>query len=64
MAVRFFEVYGDGDAEIMEQFSGFNDVSSGYWAAEYIKTAASTAGLPATGMARSTQTVTSAAPRS
>ena len=40
MAVRFFEVYGDGDAEIMEQFSSFNDVSSGYWAAEYIKTAA------------------------
>lgn len=40
MAVRFFEVYGDGDAEIMEQFGGFNDVSSGYWAAEYIKTAA------------------------
>ena len=40
MAVRFFDVYGDGDAEIMEQFSGFNDVSSGYWAAEYIKYAA------------------------
>ena len=40
MAVRFFEVYGDGAKEIMEQFSGFNDVSSGYWAAEYIKTAA------------------------
>ena len=35
-----FDVYGDGDAEIMEQFSGFNDVSSGYWAAEYIKYAA------------------------
>ena len=40
MAVRFFDVYGSGDAEIMEQFSGFNDVSSGYWAAEYIKYAA------------------------
>ena len=40
MAVRFFDVYGDGDAEIMEQFSGFSDVSSGYWAAEYIKYAA------------------------
>lgn len=40
MAVRFFDVYGDGDAEIMEQFGGFNDVSSGYWAAEYIKYAA------------------------
>jgi len=40
MAVRFFDVYGDGDAEIMEQFSGFNDVSSGYWAAKYIKYAA------------------------
>lgn len=40
MAVRFFDVYGSGDAEIMEQFSGFNDVSPGYWAAEYIKYAA------------------------
>ena len=40
MAVRFFEVYGDGDAEIMEQFGSFNDVSSGYWAAEYIRYAA------------------------
>ena len=40
MAVRFFDVYGDGDAEIMEQFGGFNDVSSGYWAAEYIRYAA------------------------
>ena len=40
MAVRFFDVYGDGDAEIMEQFGSFNDVSSGYWAAEYIKYAA------------------------
>ena len=40
MAVRFFEVYGDGSKEIMEQFSSFNDVSSGYWAAEYIHYAA------------------------
>ena len=39
-AVRFFEAYGDGNAEIMEQYEGFNDVSSGYWAAEYIKDAA------------------------
>lgn len=40
MAVRFFEVYGDGDSDLMEQFGGFNDVSSGYWAAEYIRYAA------------------------
>ena len=40
MAVRFFEVYGDGAPEIMEQYSGFNDVSSGYWAAQYIQDAA------------------------
>ena len=40
MAVRFFEVYGDGDSDLMEQFSSFNDVSSGYWAAEYIRYAA------------------------
>lgn len=40
MAVRFFEAYGDGNAEIMEQYAEFNDVSSGYWAAEYIKDAA------------------------
>lgn len=39
-AVRFFEVYGDGDAEIMEQYASFSDVSAGYWAAEYIKDAA------------------------
>ena len=38
LAVRFFDVYGD--AEIMEQFKNFNDVSDGYWAAEYIKAAA------------------------
>ena len=40
LAVRFFDVYGDGDAEIMGQYKDFNDVSSGYWAAEYIKYAA------------------------
>ena len=39
-AVRFFEAYGDGDAELMEQYASFSDVSSGYWAAEYIKDAA------------------------
>ena len=39
-AVRFFEAYGDGDAEIMEQYASFSDVSAGYWAAEYIKDAA------------------------
>ena len=33
-------MYGDGDAEIMEQFKSFDDVSDGYWAAEYIKAAA------------------------
>jgi hypothetical protein len=40
MAVRFFEAYGDGAADIMEQYKDFTDVSSGYWAAEYIKDAA------------------------
>lgn len=40
LAVRFFDVYGDGDAEIMEQYKDFNDVSNGYWAAAYIKAAA------------------------
>ena len=40
MAVRFFDVYGDGDAEIMEQYKDFNDVSDGCWAATYIKAAA------------------------
>lgn len=40
LAVRFFDVYGDGDAEIMEQYKDFNDVSDGYWAATYIKAAA------------------------
>lgn len=40
LADRFFDVYGDGDAEIMEQYKDFNDVSDGYWAAAYIKAAA------------------------
>ena len=40
LAVRFFDVYGDGNAEIMEQYKDFNDVSDGYWAAAYIKAAA------------------------
>ena len=40
MAARFFDVYGDGAEDIMEQYEGFDDVSDGYWAAEYIKDAA------------------------
>lgn len=40
LAVRFFDVYGDGDAEIMGQYKDFNDVNDGYWAAAYIKAAA------------------------
>lgn len=40
MAVRFFDAYGEGADELMEKYSGFDDVSSGYWAAEYIKDAA------------------------
>ena len=40
MAARFFDVYGDGDEAIMEQYQGFDDVSDGYWAAEYIRDAA------------------------
>ena len=40
MAVRFFDVFGDGNKAIMEQYAEFKDVSSGYWAAEYIKDAA------------------------
>ena len=39
-AVRFFEAYGDGNSEIKDQYAGFDDVSPGYWAAEYIKDAA------------------------
>ena len=40
MAVRFFDVYGEGDPEIMEQYVGFEDVSASYWAAAYIRDAA------------------------
>ena len=40
MASRFFDVYGDGAEEIMEQYEGFDDVNDGYWAAEYIQDAA------------------------
>lgn len=40
MAVRFFDAYGDGNEEIMEQYDAFADVNDGYWAAEYIKDAA------------------------
>ena len=40
MAVRFFDAYGEGADELMEKYKGFDDVSSGYWAAEYIKDAA------------------------
>lgn len=40
MAARFFDVYGDGAEDIMEQYEGFDDISDGYWAAEYIKDAA------------------------
>ena len=40
MAVRFFDVYGEGDPEIMEQYVGFADVSASYWAAAYIRDAA------------------------
>lgn len=40
MAVRFFDVYGDGDAVLMEQYTEFTDIAPGYWAAEYIRDAA------------------------
>lgn len=40
LAVRFFDAYGNGNAEIMEQYVEFSDVSSGYWAARYIEDAA------------------------
>ena len=40
MAVRFFDVYGDGDPAIMEEYGGFWDVSPGHWAAGYIEDAA------------------------
>ena len=40
MAVRFFDVYGSGAEDLMEQYDGFDDVADGHWAAEYIKDAA------------------------
>lgn len=40
VAVRFFDTYGDGDPAIMEEYSGFWDVSPGHWAAGYIADAA------------------------
>ena len=40
MAVRFFDAYGAGSTEVMEKYEGFTDLSSGYWAAEYIEEAA------------------------
>lgn len=40
MAVRFFDTYGNGDPAIMEEYSGFWDVSPGHWAAGYIADAA------------------------
>ena len=40
MAVRFFDAYGDGDQEIMEDYQDFWDVSPGHWAAGYIADAA------------------------
>lgn len=39
-SARFFAAYGSGNTEIMEQYDGFDDVSDGYWAAEYIRDAA------------------------
>ena len=39
IAVRFFEIYGEGSQEIMDKYPVFSDVSSGYWAEEYIKDA-------------------------
>ena len=40
LAVKFFEQYGDGSETLMEEYAGFTDVSSGYWAARYIEDAA------------------------
>ncbi len=40
LAVRFFDVYGDGNKATMEPYKDFDDVSDGYWAAAYIKAAA------------------------
>ena len=40
MAARFFDVYGDGAEEIMEQYEALDDVSDGYWLLSSIKDAA------------------------
>lgn len=40
LAVRFFDAYGDGAADIMDKYADFDDISGGYWAAEYIQDAA------------------------
>ena len=40
MAVRFFAVYSDDDAEVVDEYAIFKDVFSDYWAAEYIRSAA------------------------
>ena len=39
--MRFFDVYGGGDIEKLEDYVSFNDVPSGYWASGYIEDAAS-----------------------
>ena len=39
MAVRFFDAYGDGTTNVVP-YSVFEDVTDGYWAAEYIENAA------------------------
>lgn len=39
MAVRFFDSYGDGNPSIQKKYTGYRDVSDGYWAAEYIEEA-------------------------
>ena len=38
MAVRYFGLC-HGDPEFMEQYAGYNDLTEGYWAAEYIREA-------------------------
>lgn len=40
LAVRFFDVYGAGDSKLMDRYKQFDDISEGYWAAEYIADAA------------------------
>lgn len=40
MAVRFFSVYEGKGFEKKQEYKGFSDVSSGYWAAKYIREAA------------------------